>query len=411
MSIGFGVGIQRLGSFGVATKAALLALPSPGANVRPTGFVYADSTVENNGIYTWTGAVWSRSRGLLEQMASLTITGGTANAITATAQDGVDLSQIVVALLVPSLTNTGAVTLNGRAVTDAAGSALVAGALAAGKCYMLWDDGTKYRAVFNTFVSIADVAGLTAALATKADQTTTYTKTEANALLSAKADAAAMSTALGTKADATATSNSLASKLNLDGTVQMTGRLLGVTAGMSMSADGGATQGSFCARASGAGDANVAGMTFYNDSYAIKMGVRNDGVFGIGGWSRTAWSWYTDTSGNMVTGGNVTAYSDPRLKDNVERIAGALDIVKALDGVRFNWNHKTKLIGSPGKRDIGVLADQVEAVLPELITLSIEDEDNGGERWQTVDYSKIVPVLIEAIKELSAKVERLERGQ
>lgn len=195
MATGFGVGIQRLGSFGVATKAALLALPSPGANVRPTGFVYADSTPSNNGIYTWTGAVWSRSRGLLEQMASLTVTGGTANAITATAQAGVDLSQIVVALLVPSLTNTGAVTLNGRAVTDAAGTALASGALAAGKVYLLWDDGTKYRAVYNSFVAISDVSGLTAALAAKADDAAT------TAALAGKADATATTSALAGKVD------------------------------------------------------------------------------------------------------------------------------------------------------------------------------------------------------------------
>lgn len=169
MSLGFGVGIQRLGSFGVPTRAALLALPSPGSNVRPTGFVYADTTPANNGIYTWNGSTWTRQRGLTEDIATLTVTGGTANAITATAPDGVALSDIAIALLVPSSTNTGAVTLNGKSVVDATGTALVSGALVAGKVFALWDDGTNWRALFNQFGAIADIVGLTAALAAKAD--------------------------------------------------------------------------------------------------------------------------------------------------------------------------------------------------------------------------------------------------
>ena len=160
------------------------------------------------------------------------------------------------------------------------------------------------------------------------------------------------------------------------------------------------------------GDGNLAMIGFYAlGGYAIKMGVRADGYFGIGGWSRPAWSFYTDPSGNVIAAGNITAYSDPRLKDDVSRITGALDIVEQLDGVRFKWNHKTTLVGRPGERDIGVLADQVEAVLPEIVNLSIPDEANDGERWRTVAYDKLVPVLIEAIKELNAKVRELETRQ
>lgn len=188
----------------------------------------------------------------------------------------------------------------------------------------------------------------------------------------------------------------------------MTGLFTGRTSGMSMTQDGGAAPGSISVRASGTGDANLAGISFSNDAYSIKLGVRADGYFGLGGWSRAAWSWYSDAAGNVVAAGNITAYSDPRLKDDVERIGGALNIIEALDGVRFTWNGKTSLIGRPGARDIGVLADQVQAVLPELVALSVPDEENGGERWRTVAYDKLVPVLIEAVKELSARVKELE---
>lgn len=159
----------------------------------------------------------------------------------------------------------------------------------------------------------------------------------------------------------------------------------------------------------GTGDWGMASIGFHAQGYyGINLGLRSDGYFGLGGWSSVAWRWYSTPGGDMVASGNIGAYSDPRLKDDVERIAGALDIIQQLDGVRFTWNNKTKLIGKPGQRDIGVLADQVEAVLPEVVSRSIPDEDNEGERWRVVDYARLVPVLIEAIKELTSRVKRLE---
>lgn len=159
----------------------------------------------------------------------------------------------------------------------------------------------------------------------------------------------------------------------------------------------------------GSGDAGLASLAFHCvGQYATKINLRNDGTLGIGGWSSSAWRWYSGPTGDMVAAGNVAAYSDPRLKDDVSRIRRPLEIIEQLDGVRFTWNHKSKLIGRPGHRDIGVLADQVEAVLPEIVGRSIEDEDNDGERWRVVAYDKLVPVLIEGVKELHARVKMLE---
>lgn len=156
--------------------------------------------------------------------------------------------------------------------------------------------------------------------------------------------------------------------------------------------------------AGGTGDAGLAMMSFLcSGTYAIKMGLRADGYFGIGGWSRAAWSWYSDPSGNMVAAGNVTAYSDPRLKENFARVKNPMSILNALDGGTFTWKHGIPHIEcKAGKRDYGVLADQVEAVMPEIVTQSIEVD---GESYRTVAYEKLVPVLIEAVKELSRKVE------
>lgn len=194
-------------------------------------------------------------------------------------------------------------------------------------------------------------------------------------------------------------------KLPLAGGV-LTGILTGGTVSMSMSQDSGAAKGSFVVRASGTGDANLAGMSFHNDSYAIKMGVRADGVFGIGGWSRTPWSWYTDASGNMVAAGNVSGYSDPRLKENFKKIDNAFNILDLIDGGTFDWKHGFAHTASKaGKHDYGILADQVQSVMPEIVTPSI---DIDGEVYLTVDYSKIVPVLIEAVKQLRDKVDAQE---
>ena len=157
------------------------------------------------------------------------------------------------------------------------------------------------------------------------------------------------------------------------------------------------------------GDTNVAAMSFLcQGNYGIKLHLRADGYFGLGGYSRGTWSWYSDPSGNMVAAGNITAYSDPRLKDDISKIENPLDIVDQLDGVRFTWNHKTKLIGKPGQRDIGLLADQVNNVLPELVTKSIPDEENDGTEWLTVAYDKLIPVLVESIKELRREIESLK---
>jgi hypothetical protein len=187
----------------------------------------------------------------------------------------------------------------------------------------------------------------------------------------------------------------------------MTGLLTGRTSSLSMSQDAGATTGSFVTRSAGTGDANLSGMTFHNDAYGIKLGVRADGYFGLGGWSRVAWSWYSDASGNMVAAGNVSAYSDPRLKENFRRIKHPFSILEGLDGGTFTWKHGYKhTLVKAGKRDYGILADQVFEVMPEAVHDSIE---LGGETYQVVDYQKLIPVLIEAVKELKREIEELKK--
>ena len=104
--------------------------------------------------------------------------------------------------------------------------------------------------------------------------------------------------------------------------------------------------------------------------------------------------------GGIEATGDITAYfsSDERLKDNITPIPNALERVASLSGNTFDWNDKTDKVGS----ETGVIAQEVQALgLPDVVT----ERDNG---YLAVRYEKLVPLLIEAIKELKAEVEELK---
>tara|TARA_B000000565_G_C23518232_1_gene274706 strand:- start:65 stop:568 length:504 start_codon:yes stop_codon:yes gene_type:complete len=101
-----------------------------------------------------------------------------------------------------------------------------------------------------------------------------------------------------------------------------------------------------------------------------------------------------DNAGNGTFTANVTAFSDERLKDNIQTLENGLDKVEQLRGVTYTRENK---------KEIGVIAQEVEKILPEIV-LTANDEMGT----KSVDYGKITSVLIEAIKELSARVKELE---
>lgn len=160
----------------------------------------------------------------------------------------------------------------------------------------------------------------------------------------------------------------------------------------------------------GTGDNDVACISFHcSGAFGTKLHLRSDGYFGVGGWSASTWRWYVATgTGDMTAAGNVVAYSDERLKENVAPLKGSLEKIKRLNGVSFNWKNIPDVVGSPGKADLGVLAHEVEAVAPEVMGSSPHKAPEG-DNYKTVAYDKLIPILIEAIKELSARVEELER--
>jgi hypothetical protein len=125
------------------------------------------------------------------------------------------------------------------------------------------------------------------------------------------------------------------------------------------------------------------------------------------------------TNGNIQALGDVTAYySDIRLKTKISNINNALDKVMKLNGFYYVNNDVAKEYGyTSDKIQIGVSAQEIEAVLPEIVTLAPFDAtgadpenplSKSGEYYKTVKYDKIIPLLIEAIKEQQTQIEELK---
>jgi hypothetical protein len=115
------------------------------------------------------------------------------------------------------------------------------------------------------------------------------------------------------------------------------------------------------------------------------------------------------TTGEIRATNEITAYytSDIRLKENITLITSSLDKVDQLRGVEFDW--KDEVIANRGgedgyfvrKHDVGVIAQEVNAVLPEVVAT----REDG---YMAVKYEKLVPLLIEAIKELRAEIKAMK---
>ena len=107
-------------------------------------------------------------------------------------------------------------------------------------------------------------------------------------------------------------------------------------------------------------------------------------------------------AGALNVGGDVVAYasSDERLKDNIELISNPIEKVQSLKGVTWNWNDNADEL-QQSLPNVGVIAQDVEKVLPQLVT----DRDNG---FKGVDYAKLTGLLIEAVKDQQKQIDELK---
>ena len=149
----------------------------------------------------------------------------------------------------------------------------------------------------------------------------------------------------------------------------------------------------------------------------IKTGNTHDYTFydashGIYWYTAGSQEMYLNNSGTLHVDGDVVAYStsvsDERLKDNVTTIENSLDKIKALRGVEYDWNSGSR----KGKHDLGLIAQEVEKVIPNIVHeheqpfLNKDEEDNT--LYKTVDYEKLTAVLIEGMKEQQIQIDSMK---
>ena len=123
-------------------------------------------------------------------------------------------------------------------------------------------------------------------------------------------------------------------------------------------------------------------------SVTLNCTINTPGEVGLGNLSSSG----NALSGSFTATGDITAFSDERLKTNIETISGALEKVNALRGVTFEKD---------GKRSLGVIAQEVEKIIPEVVL--------NGEVYKSVAYGNIVGVLIEAVKEQQIQINELNK--
>ena len=155
------------------------------------------------------------------------------------------------------------------------------------------------------------------------------------------------------------------------------------------------------------GTTNVAAKFESTDSIAAIQFTDNSGSAEIGcsGTSNTFYpngvlKMYLDASGNLVAAGNITAYgsmSDEKLKENIEIIKNPIEKIKNLKGVNFTYK-------KDGKKSTGLIAQDLEKVLPEAVYTAKDLED---EEHLAIRYGNTVGLLVEAIKEQQEQIETL----
>jgi len=107
--------------------------------------------------------------------------------------------------------------------------------------------------------------------------------------------------------------------------------------------------------------------------------------------------------------------SDKRLKENIVNIENPLQKLKQLRGVYFDWKDKTKELGfypTLKKNEIGMIAQEVEAVIPQAITSAPFDESYEGtdrEKYKTIKYDRLIPLLVECINKQQEQIDELKK--
>jgi hypothetical protein len=174
-------------------------------------------------------------------------------------------------------------------------------------------------------------------------------------------------------------------------------------------------------------------VTANDQTLIYSNGTENNGNLVIGQWSSSPRGIKINNTGNVGIGitspgfnlhvggqvgatGEITAFaSDARLKTNIQVISDSLKKLRSIKGVTFDWDSNVVINGfSPTLiHDVGVLAQDIQRVLPEAIRPAPFDVDSSGvsrsgQNYLTVQYEKLTALLIEAVKEQQATIDAHE---
>lgn len=142
-------------------------------------------------------------------------------------------------------------------------------------------------------------------------------------------------------------------------------------------------------------------LASYKDGTNIRSGIQvlsNDGG-NLRFYTNGRANFAEIADGNFLAQNNVTAYSDIRVKKNITRIENALEKTLSLNGVTYDRTDQDNV------RQVGLIAQEVEKVLPEAVITSVNGDIKD---FKSVAYGNLVGLLVESIRELNNKIERLE---
>mgnify|MGYP003114595563 CR=1 FL=1 len=177
----------------------------------------------------------------------------------------------------------------------------------------------------------------------------------------------------------------------------------------------------------GDGGTNIHDINYVYLDYLIGDGdtdtfIRFPGSNNMDFYTGNAHEMRLESDGDLHVDGDVIAYSstvsDARLKTNIQPLAGSLDVIMQLEGVKFDWKYRDE------KNQIGLIAQNVEQHIPEAVkegtkvfyaSSSIQIDEDGmpntivsEEQYKSINYDMIVPHLIEAVKTLKLEINELK---
>jgi hypothetical protein len=152
------------------------------------------------------------------------------------------------------------------------------------------------------------------------------------------------------------------------------------------------------------------GLNGYNFGNFNNFSFSADYVYAYSGTYNEGIRWESYSFGDLYIGGVLyqNQWSDAKYKDNVSEIENALDKLNSIRGVEYDWNQLAFDETGREGHDVGVIAQDVQAVYPFAVREVDKEKNDYVQSALVVDYEKIIPLLIQSIKELSIEIEKLK---